>query len=390
MIYGDRIGHISGNSRGTVYKKLEIPIYVNRGIGDEEMIGQKLKVARAAAGLSLRDLSARIGGRVTAQAIGKYERNEDMPSSGVLIALARALGVSEDYLLSASELALEGAEFRKKAGSSAREEAALEARAIHFMERYLAIEDLLNLRSVEWEKPWSAPYPVKELRDAEDAARSVREEWGLGNDPIPNLAELLEERGIKILSLDLDDIDGLAAKVRRKDREAARVIVIKKSTWSERKRFNLAHELGHMVIDPAQGLDEEKAAHRFAGAFLIPADVLRSEVGAKRSSISLGELVALKQRFGVSIQAIAYRCKDLGILNQAAFARLFKIFAQRGWRAPPYEEPGRLDPEVEEPKRFERLCYRALAERVIGESRAAELLGISVRELDARLDQQAA
>ncbi|PQA86213.1 XRE family transcriptional regulator [Hyphococcus flavus] len=354
------------------------------------MIGQKLKVARAAAGLSLRDLSARIGGRVTAQAIGKYERNEDMPSSGVLIALARALGVSEDYLLSASELALEGAEFRKKAGSSAREEAALEARAIHFMERYLAIEDLLNLRSVEWEKPWSAPYPVKELRDAEDAARSVREEWGLGNDPIPNLAELLEERGIKILSLDLDDIDGLAAKVRRKDREAARVIVIKKSTWSERKRFNLAHELGHMVIDPAQGLDEEKAAHRFAGAFLIPADVLRSEVGAKRSSISLGELVALKQRFGVSIQAIAYRCKDLGILNQAAFARLFKIFAQRGWRAPPYEEPGRLDPEVEEPKRFERLCYRALAERVIGESRAAELLGISVRELDARLDQQAA
>lgn len=390
MIYGDRISHISGNSRGTVYKKLEIPIYVNRGIGDEEMIGQKLKVARAAAGLSLRDLSARIGGRVTAQAIGKYERNEDMPSSGVLIALARALGVSEDYLLSASELALEGAEFRKKAGSSAREEAALEARAIHFMERYLAIEDLLNLRSVEWEKPWSAPYPVKELRDAEDAARSVREEWGLGNDPIPNLAELLEERGIKILSLDLDDIDGLAAKVRRKDREAARVIVIKKSTWSERKRFNLAHELGHMVIDPAQWLDEEKAAHRFAGAFLIPADVLRSEVGAKRSSISLGELVALKQRFGVSIQAIAYRCKDLGILNQAAFARLFKIFAQRGWRAPPYEEPGRLDPEVEEPKRFERLCYRALAERVIGESRAAELLGISVRELDARLDQQAA
>lgn len=390
MIYGDRISHISGNSRGIVYKKLEKPIYVNRGIGDEEMIGQKLKVARAAAGLSLRDLSARIGGRVTAQAIGKYERNEDMPSSGVLIALARALGVSEDYLLSASELALEGAEFRKKAGSSAREEAALEARAIHFMERYLAIEDLLNLRSVEWEKPWSAPYPVKELRDAEDAARSVREEWGLGNDPIPNLAELLEERGIKILSLDLDDIDGLAAKVRRKDREAARVIVIKKSTWSERKRFNLAHELGHMVIDPAQGLDEEKAAHRFAGAFLIPADVLRSEVGAKRSSISLGELVALKQRFGVSIQAIAYRCKDLGILNQAAFARLFKIFAQRGWRAPPYEEPGRLDPEVEEPKRFERLCYRALAERVIGESRAAELLGISVRELDARLDQQAA
>src|SRR3546814_3191681 len=98
-------------------------------------------------------------------------------------------------------------------------------------------------------------------------------------------------RGVKVLSLDLDEIDGLAAKVRRKDRGAARVIVIKRSSWSERKRFNLAHELGHMVIAPSGGVDEEKAAHRFAGAFLMPADALRAEVGANRSSISIGELV---------------------------------------------------------------------------------------------------
>ena len=358
--------------------------------GDNDMIGHKLKVARAAAGLSLRDLSARIGGLVTAQAIGKYERNEAMPSSRVLIALARSLGVSEDYLLNDDELVLEAVEFRKKAGASSREEATIEARTIHLLERYLAIEDLLHLRSVDWEQPRSAPYPVKDMRDAEDAARSVREDWGLGNDPIPKLSELLEERGIKIISLDLDDIDGVAAKVLRKNREAARVIVVKKSTWSERKRFNLAHELGHMVINAAPGVDEEKAAHRFAGAFLIPADALRAEVGSSRSSISIGELAELKARFGVSIQAIAYRCKDLGIISPAACSKLFQVFAERGWRAPLYAEPGRLEPEVEEPKRFERLCYRALAEGLIGESRAAELLGISVRVLDARLDQIAA
>lgn len=351
------------------------------------MIGRKLKVARSAAGLSLRALSDAIGNRVSAQAIGNYERDEDMPGSAALIALANALGVTVDYLLSEEELALEGVDFRKKSVASAREEATLEARTIHLLERYLALEDLLNLRSVDWEQPRSAPYPVADLRDAEDAARSVREDWGLGNDPIPKLAELLEERGIKVLSLDLDNIDGLAAKVRRKDRDAARVIVIKKSSWSERKRFNLAHELGHMVIAPATGVDEEKAAHRFAGAFLMPADVLRSEIGAHRSAISIGELVALKERFGVSIQALTYRCKDLGILNQASFARLFKVFAERGWRRPPFAEPAIMDPDFEEPRRFERLCYRALAEHVIGEARAAELLGISVRELDARLDQ---
>lgn len=354
------------------------------------MIGNKLRVARSASGLSLRALADAMNGIVSAQAIGKYERNEDMPSSRVLIALARTLDVSEEYLLSEDEIALEGVDFRKKIGTSAREEAILEARAIHMLERYLALEDLLQLRSVTWEQPRSVPYPVADIRDAEDAARSVRDDWGLGNDPIPQLAELLEERGIKVLSLDLDDVDGLAAKVRRKDRTAARVIVVKRSTWSERKRFNLAHELGHMVIAPSQGIDEEKAAHRFAGAFLVPADVLRAEVGAHRSSISIGELVALKERFGVSIQALAYRCKDLGIINQAAFARLFKIFSERGWRKAPFAEPATMKPELEEPKRFDRLCYRALAEGVIGESRAAELLGISVRELDARLDQVAA
>lgn len=353
------------------------------------MIGSKLKVARSASGLSLRALADAMGGLVSAQAIGKYERNEDMPSSRVLIALAKALRVSEEYLLSEDELSLEGVDFRKKVGTSSKEEAALEARAVHMLERYLAVEDLLHMRSVEWEQPRSAPHPVADVRDAEDAARSVREDWGLGNDPIPQLAELLEERGIKVLSLDLDNVDGLAAKVRRKERDAARVIVIKRSTWSERKRFNLAHELGHMVIAPSEGVDEEKAAHRFAGAFLMPADVLRAEIGVHRSSISIGELVALKKRFGVSIQALAYRCKDLGIISRPACARLFKIFAERGWRVAPYEEPESLAPEVEEPRRFERLCYRALAEGVIGESRAAELLGISVRELDKRLDQVA-
>jgi Zn-dependent peptidase ImmA (M78 family)/transcriptional regulator with XRE-family HTH domain len=351
------------------------------------MIGRKLKVARSAAGLSLRALSDAIDGRVSAQAIGKYERDEDMPSSGVLLVIADALDVSVDYLLSAEELVLEGVDFRKKAVASVREEAQLEARTIHLLERYLSLEDMLGLKSVDWEQPRSAPHPVADVRDAEDAARSVRDDWGLGNDPIPKLAELLEERGIKVLSLELDDIDGLAAKVRRRDRSSARVIVIKQSSWSERKRFNLAHELGHMVLAPDPGVDEEKAAHRFAGAFLMPADVLRSEVGAHRSSISIGEFAALKERFGVSIQALAYRCKDLGIINQTAFAKLFRVFAERGWRTFPFAEPGTIEPAAEEPRRFERLCYRALAENVIGEARAAELLNISVRELDARLDQ---
>lgn len=349
------------------------------------MIGQRLKLARAAAGLSLRDLQAQIGNRVTAQAIGKYERNESMPSSGVLIALCAALGVTEDYLLGDQELVLEGVEFRKKTITSQREEAQVQAQVLHLFERYLMVEELLGL-SVEWDKPREAPYPIHNENEAENAAAGLRAHWGLGSDPIPSLVELLEERGIKVLSIKADKIDGLTAQVRRPNRPGLPVIVINSTDWGERKRFNLAHELGHMVVEVGQHVDAERVAHRFAGAFLMPADALRGEVGKHRTSISLAELARLKKIFGASFQAITYRCKDLGIFSDALFRTLFNEFTRRGWRSPPYQEAGALPAKLEEPSRLKALCYRAVAEGAISESRAAELLGISVHELNRRMD----
>lgn len=350
------------------------------------MIGQRLKIARAASGLSLRELEAAIGNLVTAQAIGKYERDEDMPRSSVLSALAVALAVSEDYLLATDELVLDGVEFRKKELTSKREEAFVEGQTLHMLERYLAIEDALGLASVVWDRPLEAPYPINDLSDVENAARAVRTHWNLGIDPIPNLAELLEERGIKVLSVDLQDIDGLTAIVRRKNRESVPVIVVKESAWAERKRFTLAHELGHMVMEVAEGVDVEKAANRFAGAFLMPLEALWREIGKHRTTISLGELLRLKILFGASFQAITYRCRDLAILADAGFRRLFQAFNKNGWRKAPFEEPGAMPPAQERPQRMERLCFRALAEKLISESKAAEILGISVRELNRRMD----
>ena len=176
------------------------------------MIGHRLRTARAAAGLSLRDLESKIDNLVTAQALSKYEQDEMMPGSQVLIAMAKALGVSEDYLLSEQEMSLDGVEFRKKAKMSAKEQAQVEAQVLHLFERYLAVEELLGL-TIEWDKPREAPYPVlNDVNEADRAARSLRQDWGLGLDPLPNLVELLEERGIKILSVVADKVDGLTAK----------------------------------------------------------------------------------------------------------------------------------------------------------------------------------
>ncbi len=360
------------------------------------MIGARLKIARAASGLSLRDLAARIDDLVTAQAIGKYERDEDMPSSRVLVALARALGVSEDYLLSTEEMELEGVEFRKKEMTSKREEALVQGKALHLLERYLVVEDALQLPSVEWDRPREAPYTICGAADAEIAARAIRTSWGLGIDPIKNLSELLEERGIKLLSVDLLDIDGLTACVKRKNGKSIPVIVTKSNTWSERKRFTLAHEIGHMVMevreeDPSKREKlSEKAANRFAGAFLMPQEALWAEIGKLRTNISIGEFSHLKKIFGASFQAITYRCLDLGIISGPVFRRLFQMFDKEGWRNPPFEEPGALPASLELPKRMERLCFRALAEGVLSESRTAEILGISVRKLNSIMDHPAA
>ena len=349
------------------------------------MIGRRLRVARAAAGLSLRDLEARIGRRVTAQAISKYERDEAVPGSGVLIALADALHVPVDHLAGDPELVLDSVEFRKKKLSGRREQAQVEGKVLHLLERYLTVEALLGLPSVEWDRPRDAPYPVVgDVAEAEYAARGLRTDWKLGIDPIPNVVELLEGRGIKVLAVDLPTIDGLAARVRRGDGDAAAVVVVNRGTWGERQRFTLAHELGHIALQVAARLDVEKAAQRFAGAFLMPAEALRAEIGAHRSSIGWNELFDLKRIFGVSVQALAYRCRDLGIVGPVLFRRLFHDFSRFGWRQPPFREPFAMPGET--PKRFERLCLRALAEGTISEAKAAELMGVPTRDLNRRME----
>lgn len=351
------------------------------------MIGKRLKLARQGSGLSLRDLESKIGNIVSAQAIGKYERDEMLPSSTTLIALSKALGVSEAYLLGQSDLQLEGVEFRKKKITSKKEEAHVSASVIGHVERYLEVEDIIYSASIKWDHPREAPFPVHTLQDAEFASEKLRYYWRLGTSPIAKFAEFLEERGIKVLSLPLAaSVSGLTCWVKRRNGSSVPVIVINENHRGERQRFTLAHELGHMVLDVSPNLDEETAANRFSGAFLVPSEILWAEIGKHRTTLTVGELIHLKSLFGVSIQALTYRCKDLEIISSKVFQDLFAEFSRRGWRTPPYNEP--LPIPKEEPLRFERLCFRAVAEDAINEVKAAELLGVTVRKLKQDMEQK--
>ncbi len=341
-------------------------------------IGDRLKLARAAAGLSLRGLEDRIGKRVTAQAIGKYERNETLPSAGVLAALSQALEVPIDFLFANDELlTLESVEFRSRSAFGWRDAGRLQAAVVDRVERYREVEAVLGLSAWTWDRPRAAPYPAADLAEAERAARSVRSEWNLGLSGIANLVELLEERGIKVLQIDLPDkLAGIAAWVRPAGEPSLPVVVVNRKHPGERQRFTVAHELGHLVLSLEHSTNSEKAADRFAGAFLIPAEALWTEVGKRRTHLGLDELLLLKNLLGASVQTLAYRCLELGIISQAHHRRLFRQFAEKGWRKPPYPEPRKL--ASERSTRLERLCRRAVSEDLITETRAAELLGRSV------------
>lgn len=355
------------------------------------MIGNRLKRAREAAGLSLRDLEAAIEGRVSAQAIGKYERDEMMPSSAVLLSLAKSLKVTVEYLLSTGQIELAGVDFRKTPQAGAKEERAVEAAVLDQVERYLALEAMLPGDLGEWKAPAQPAFDIRHIEDAEVAADVLRQFWSLGIDPIPMMAELLEDKGIKVIALELPEkVSGSKAFVQRAGEQDVPVIVVNGCHNGERQRFTLAHELAHLVLrfEGVDHADQEKAADRFAGAFLMAKDMLLNLLGSHRTSISLGELAELKKIFKVSVAALLVRCSHLGVLSKAAAGKLWAQINRRGWNGAASKEPFGFPAEV--PQRMERLCLRAVAEGAISESKAAELLGISVRSLDLKLMGQVA
>ena len=350
------------------------------------MLGERLILARKKSGHSLRSLSEAIGARVSAQAIGKYERNEMAPSSDILSLLAKELGVSMSFLFSNQIEELLDVDFRKKSTTTAQERAQVEALVIEHLERYLEIEDILQLNSSEWVMPLGKPYFLQHESDAEAMAEKTREVWNLGEDPIPDMTELLEEQGIKVLILDLpDDFSGLTSIVRRANgKPEVPVIIISQNVTLERRRFTLAHELAHRLIDESSPCNHEKASDMFAGAFLMVADHVRAQIGESRKSISYAEILDLKRMYRVSAAAVLVRLKQLGILSASAVNYAFRTFAKT-WR---FAEPDPLEVEgssQEKAKRFERLCLRALSERYISLSKGVELLRISLSDLERKL-----
>lgn len=104
----------------------------------------------------------------------------------------------------------------------------------------------------------------------------------------------------------------------------------------------------------------------------MPAITVWQKVGSHRNVFSVEELLALKDRFRVSVQALVHRFLDLGIISRTTFSAMLDEFKRLGWSSPPYQEECPIPSE--EPTRFRRLCMRALTEHAISEPETRDLL----------------
>jgi Zn-dependent peptidase ImmA (M78 family) len=206
----------------------------------------------------------------------------------------------------------------------------------------------------------------------------LRKEWNLGYDPIPDVVDMLEDKGYKVVEIEApDSFDGLKA-----DMGNHRVVVLRKSSKNEdivRKRFTALHELAHHALTFPEGIEpkvEEKLCHSFACALLYPADMAHKDLHKERFHFYQNELVFIKERWGFSISAIFSRALQLGIINNYVYKQLNVGYRKRKLHEPG-NEPGRYMSK-EKPIRFERLIYLALGKELISVNEAAYYAGTSV------------
>jgi len=332
----------------------------------KEIFSKRLKNARTLAALSQDELVVKMGNIVSKNAISKYEKGEMMADGTILLALSKALHVKPDYFFRPFTVEIEKVEFRKKQKLAIKDVNAIKQNVTDFIERYIEVEQFLNIESA-FVNPLSKKV-ITSLNDVDEAAMNVRSEWKLGLNALPNVIDLLEDKEIKVVEIDApDEFDGFSGWADGK----IPIIVINKNYHVERKRLTALHELGHLILNIKETVsdkDKERICFQFAGAMLLPEPTFKAEIGISRSHFSLPELIAIKETYGISIQAIMARAKDLEIISEFQFVSFRKFISHNR-----NEEGLGAFSGQERAFRFKQLIYRAAAEEVISLSKAANL-----------------
>jgi Zn-dependent peptidase ImmA (M78 family)/DNA-binding XRE family transcriptional regulator len=300
-----------------------------------KLIPERIKEAREGRGFTLEAFAETLG--VTRQAVAQYENGQISPSGEMLGKLITETAQPLSFFTSVPARA---GEPRAPFWRSLKRMEQVHRRRITKRLQWTADICAMVERFVEVPK---VDFPVipfdvdtADEEDIERAAEAARDYWGLGRGPIRNLSALLELKGAIVVreKVACADMDAVSCWI------CARpfILLSEEVKSGPRDIYNLAHELGHVILHAtveltSENLDRiEKQANRFASAFLLPRESFSNEV----IGTSLGYFITLKQRWGVSIAAMAYRCKDLEIFTDNQFSYLFK---QMNWKKIRKTEP---------------------------------------------------
>ena len=299
--------------------------------------GERIRQARELLAMTQTDLAESL--QVSQPAVAQMESGLIQPAQNVLEAVCFATGFPVPFFLQAAppEFPLGSLLYRARSSVTAREKSQTARHGQLLIELLLRLTAIVRLPLVR----------IPQLKDTRpsEAAEIARDAMGVAaHSPIPHLVRLLERNGCTVLalseSLDLPRLDAFSAWASIGEPRPTMTLLYRDHPG--RWRFNVAHELGHLVMhSPPRGTvaDMEREADEFASSFLLPADGVLSDV---ELPVTLTGLMQLRERWGVSVQALIHRCRDSGLITERQSSDLYRQASARGWKM---QDPGTSKPE---------------------------------------------
>ncbi|MEK0364417.1 XRE family transcriptional regulator [Pseudomonas sp. CBC3] len=320
---------------------------MSRGITGFEP--ERLIQVLSARAVSQVELAAMVG--VSPATISKWKSGQQSPEAEALQSLSVAMNVTPEWFTRPLPEKCTLPLYRSNASAHAAARTKLATRLEWAQDIALALGEFVDFPEVNLPtRSFSDPEQITNS-DIEQAACECRDLWSLGRRAVPDLAMAVEGAGVILVREEtgVATIEGLSAWSPALERPMILLSSDKENAF--RSRFDLAHELGHLILhkgierstDPDRYKLMEDQAHRFAGAFLLPAETFAADV---RTPVTLDSLLLLKQRWGVSVGAMIMRLFALKVIDSNTKAQLFKRRSSRwGVKAEPGDD-GRSPEQV--------------------------------------------
>lgn len=343
-----------------------------------DRLSQLLAVRR----LTQAQLASLVG--VSPATISKWRAGTQAPEREALDRLAGVVNVTPEWFTRPLTEKVSVPLFRSNASAHVAARAMLEARLEWTQELAAALMEFVDYP--ELNLPLRRYINPEEItsEDIEQAAGECRDKMRLGRAAVQDLALAVEGAGVILVREEtgIAQIEGLSAWSDVLGRPLILLSADKDNGY--RSRFDLAHELGHLVlhrhIERTTDRDRhkllEQQAHRFAGAFLLPAETFVTEV---RIPPTLDDLLLLKRRWGVSAAAILMRMRALQLLDEEGALTLFKRRSAR-WGAK--SEPGDGDRKPEQPRLLRRTIDLLVDENVMPLEAIPRHIGLAAFDIE--------